>query len=89
LTASQQWVDDVLQCARTIDEIDRKHILVDVHIGPPNPGDPPPFRDDLLQRATAAARLANAVGMRLSSDAVARKPNVLGARPPSGRVQQR
>jgi hypothetical protein len=85
----QQWVDDVLQCARTIDEIDRKHILVDVHIGPPNPGDPPPFRDDLLQRATAAARLANAVGMRLSSDAVARKPNVLGARPPSGRVQQR
>ena len=72
----QQWIDDVSQCARTIDEIDRKHILVDLHIGPPNPGDPPPFRDQLLQRATAAARLANAVGMRMSSDTVALKSNV-------------
>jgi hypothetical protein len=75
----QQWIDDVSQCARTIDEIDRKHILVDLHIGPPNPGDPPPFRDQLLQRATAAARLANAVGMRMSSDTVALKSNVRGA----------
>jgi hypothetical protein len=85
----QQWVDDVAQCARTIDEIDRKHMLVDVHIGPPNPGDPPPYRDDLLQRATAAARLANAIGMRMSSDAGALKPNVVGALQQFGRLRQR
>lgn len=57
---------DIRRCKRITDEIDRKHIAVYLGKAKINPGDPPPFKQELLDRVTSAASLANAVGLDIA-----------------------
>ncbi len=65
LEMSDEYKNDVKRCKRVVDEIDRKHIAVNFGKLKITPGDPPPFRQDLLDRVSSAARIANAVGLDL------------------------
>jgi hypothetical protein len=64
LTMDSAYRDDVRQCKRVNDEIDRKHIAVDYGKALVDPGDPPHDRQAVLAHVTAELRVANAVGLR-------------------------
>jgi hypothetical protein len=70
LEMSDDYKEDVKRCKRVTDEIDRKHIAVNFGKMKVTPGDPPPFRQDLLDRVSSAARIANAVGLDLGRQQV-------------------
>ena len=57
---------DIKQCKRIVGEIDRKHIAVNFGKLFVNPGDPPPFRQDFLDRVTAQASVTNAAGVEIT-----------------------
>lgn len=63
LEMSEEYKADIRSCKRITDEIDRKHIAVNYGKMKINPGDPPPFKQELLDRVTSGASLANAVGL--------------------------
>lgn len=63
LEMSDEYNADIKRCKRITDDIDRKHIAVNLGKMKINPGDPPPFKQELLDRVTSAASLANAVGL--------------------------
>ena len=63
LEMGDEYNADIRRCKRITDEIDRKHIAVNLGKMKINPGDPPPFKQELLDRVTSAASLANAVGL--------------------------
>lgn len=63
LKMSDEYNTDVSRCKRIEDDIDRKHIAVNLGRSEINPGDPPPTQRALLDRVTSAARVANAVGL--------------------------
>jgi hypothetical protein len=67
LTMDGAYKSDVGSCKRIIHEIDRKHIAVNFGRAVIDPGDPPRDRQALLDRVTADARVANAVGLRLGA----------------------
>jgi hypothetical protein len=67
---------DISRCKRITDEIDRKHIAVNLGKMKINPGDPPPFKQELLDRVTSAARLANAVGLDVAPQQIPILPSV-------------
>jgi hypothetical protein len=63
LEMSDEYNADIRRCKRVTDEIDRKHIALNLGKMKINPGDPPPFKKELLDRVMSAASLANAVGL--------------------------
>ena len=63
LEMNDEYKADIKSCKRITDEINRKHIAVNFGKVKINPGDPPPFKQELLDRVTSAASLANAVGL--------------------------
>ena len=59
------WAGEYFLLDQPVHKIDRKHIAVNFGKMKINPGDPPPLKQELLDRVTSAARLANAVGLDL------------------------
>ena len=76
LEMSDDYKTDIRRCKRITDEIDRKHIAVYLGKAKINPGDPPPFKQELLDRVTSAASLANAVGLDIAPQQIPILPSV-------------
>jgi hypothetical protein len=65
LQMDSAYQEDIKQCKRIVTEIDRKHIAVNFGKVIVNPGDPPPFRQAVLDRVTAQASIANAADVQV------------------------
>ena len=63
LEMDDEYKKDVKSCKRVIDDIDRKHIAVFIGRGDGGPGDPMVTKQELLDRVTSLARVANAVAL--------------------------
>ena len=57
------YYQDVAKCKKVVDDIDRKHIAVNFGKLRVTVGDPPPYRQLLLERVAADARVVDAAGL--------------------------
>lgn len=71
LEMGDDYKADVSRCKRVVHEVDLKHVAVNFGRLSVDPGDPPPFRQELLDRVTSLASIANAVGLDVPSQPVA------------------
>ncbi|MBF9253588.1 hypothetical protein I2I11_09820 [Pontibacter sp. 172403-2] len=76
LEMNEAYNEDIKRCKRVVSEIDQKHIAVNMGKAVINPGDPPPYKQALLDRVTSAANLANAVGLRIGTQQNMKVPSL-------------
>ena len=81
LEMNDEYRTDISRCKRIASEIDRKHIAV--YLGKRiDPGDPPPFRQAVLDRVKSSGALANALGLAIEPEQISvplRKKNIKGS----------